>query len=66
MYYRYHDEDVPDNMNVHGIFDTDVGSEVYESKQAYRHSLQMKAGMSFSGFGFQVCLHVVVVFFTEF
>ncbi|XP_035687282.1 uncharacterized protein LOC118423290 [Branchiostoma floridae] len=52
----YHDEDVPDNMNVHGIFDTDVGSEVYESKQAYRHSLQMKAGMSFSGFGFQAAV----------
>ncbi|XP_078589031.1 uncharacterized protein LOC144869531 isoform X2 [Branchiostoma floridae x Branchiostoma japonicum] len=49
----YHDEDVPDNMNVHGIFDTDVSSYVFESREAYRHSLQMKAGMSFSGFGFQ-------------
>ncbi|XP_066268834.1 uncharacterized protein [Branchiostoma lanceolatum] len=52
----YHDEDVPDNMNVHGIFDTDVSSKVFESKQSYRHSLQMKAGMSFSGFGFQAAV----------
>ncbi|XP_035685646.1 uncharacterized protein LOC118422234 [Branchiostoma floridae] len=52
----YHDEDVPDTMNVHGIFDTEVTSYVFESRQAYRHSLQMKAGMSFSGFGFQAAV----------
>ncbi|XP_066263560.1 uncharacterized protein [Branchiostoma lanceolatum] len=52
----YHDEDVPDNMNVHGIFDTEVASYVFESQSAYRHSLQMKAGMSFSGFGFQAAV----------
>ncbi|XP_035698852.1 uncharacterized protein LOC118431702 [Branchiostoma floridae] len=52
----YHDEDVPDTMNVHGIFDTEVASYVFESRQAYRHSLQMKAGMSFSGFGFQAAV----------
>ncbi|XP_066266192.1 uncharacterized protein [Branchiostoma lanceolatum] len=49
----YHGEDVPDTMNVQGVFDTDVASYVYESREAYRQSLQMKAGMSFSGFGFQ-------------
>ncbi|CAH1247892.1 Hypp8049 [Branchiostoma lanceolatum] len=49
----YHDEDVPDNMNVHGIFDTKVTSSVFESKESYRQSLQQKAGVSFSGFGFQ-------------
>ncbi|XP_078619227.1 uncharacterized protein LOC144886466 [Branchiostoma floridae x Branchiostoma japonicum] len=52
----YHDEDVPDTMNVHGIFDTDVSSLVFESREAYRHSLQLKAGMSFSGFGFQAAV----------
>ncbi|CAH1233427.1 Hypp738 [Branchiostoma lanceolatum] len=52
----YHDEDVPDNMNVHGIFDTEVASYVFESRASYRHSLQMKAGMSFSGFGFQAAV----------
>ncbi|XP_035685611.1 uncharacterized protein LOC118422203 [Branchiostoma floridae] len=52
----YRNEDVPDTMNVHGIFDTDVGSYVFESRQAYRHSLQMKAGVSFSGFGFQAAV----------
>ncbi|XP_019621860.1 PREDICTED: uncharacterized protein LOC109468069 [Branchiostoma belcheri] len=30
----YHDEDVPDTMNVHGIFDTEVSSYVFESRQA--------------------------------
>ncbi|KAI8489136.1 hypothetical protein Bbelb_331210 [Branchiostoma belcheri] len=52
----YHDEDVPDTMNVHGIFDTEVSSYVFESRESYRHSLQMKAGMSFSGFGFQTAV----------
>ncbi|XP_078665847.1 uncharacterized protein LOC144908185 [Branchiostoma floridae x Branchiostoma belcheri] len=52
----YHDEDVPDTMNVHGIFDTEVSSYVFESRESYRHSLQMKAGMSFSGWGFQAAV----------
>ncbi|XP_078665895.1 uncharacterized protein LOC144908233 [Branchiostoma floridae x Branchiostoma belcheri] len=52
----YHDEDVPDTMNVHGIFDTEVSSYVYESRESYRHSLQAKAGMSFSGWGFQAAV----------
>ncbi|CAH1226468.1 Hypp105 [Branchiostoma lanceolatum] len=52
----YHDEDVPDNMNVHGIFDTEVSSYVFESRAAYRSSLQMKAGMSLSGWGFQAAV----------
>ncbi|KAI8494112.1 hypothetical protein Bbelb_284590 [Branchiostoma belcheri] len=42
----YHDEDVPDTMNVHGIFDTEVSSYVFESRESYRQSLQAKAGMS--------------------
>ncbi|KAI8498306.1 hypothetical protein Bbelb_242500 [Branchiostoma belcheri] len=52
----YHDEDVPDTMNVHGIFDTEVSSYVFESRESYRHSLQIKAGMSFSGWGFQAAV----------
>ncbi|XP_035687268.1 uncharacterized protein LOC118423284 isoform X1 [Branchiostoma floridae] len=52
----YQNEDVPDTMNVHGIYDTEVASYVFESRQSYRHSLQMKAGMSFSGFGFQAAV----------
>eukprot|EP00058_Branchiostoma_floridae_P011904 XP_002597392.1 hypothetical protein BRAFLDRAFT_69323 [Branchiostoma floridae] len=50
---KYHKEEVPDQMNVHGIYDTVVSSQVFESRSSYRHSLQMKAGVSFSGFGFQ-------------
>ncbi|KAI8514064.1 hypothetical protein Bbelb_083880, partial [Branchiostoma belcheri] len=49
----YHNQDVPDNMNVHGIYDTEVTSYVFDSREAYRHSLQQKAGVSFSGWGFQ-------------
>ncbi|XP_019641419.1 PREDICTED: uncharacterized protein LOC109482960 [Branchiostoma belcheri] len=50
---KYHGEDVPDTMSVHGIYDTEVTSYVFESREAYRNSLQQKAGVSFSGWGFQ-------------
>ncbi|XP_078602427.1 uncharacterized protein LOC144876722 isoform X1 [Branchiostoma floridae x Branchiostoma japonicum] len=55
----YHDEDVPDNMNVHGIFDTEVASFVFESRESYRHYIQMKAGMSFSSFVFKAAVDTV-------
>ncbi|XP_078589276.1 uncharacterized protein LOC144869684 [Branchiostoma floridae x Branchiostoma japonicum] len=52
----YQGEDVPDNMNVHGIYDTEITSNVFNSKDSYRHSLQQEAGVSFSGFGFQAAV----------
>ncbi|XP_078602422.1 uncharacterized protein LOC144876720 isoform X2 [Branchiostoma floridae x Branchiostoma japonicum] len=55
----YHDEDVPDNMNVHGIFDTEVGSYVFESRSSYRHYIQSKAGMSFSSFALKTAVDTV-------
>eukprot|EP00058_Branchiostoma_floridae_P001127 XP_002586615.1 hypothetical protein BRAFLDRAFT_106125 [Branchiostoma floridae] len=42
----YRNEDVPDTMNVHGIFDTDVGSYVFESRQAAVESAYGKESSS--------------------
>ncbi|XP_019618562.1 PREDICTED: uncharacterized protein LOC109465632 [Branchiostoma belcheri] len=42
----YHDEDVPDTMNVHGIFDTEVSSYVFESRQTAVESAYGKSTSS--------------------
>eukprot|EP00058_Branchiostoma_floridae_P001424 XP_002586912.1 hypothetical protein BRAFLDRAFT_105134 [Branchiostoma floridae] len=54
---KYHGEEIPDNMNVHGIYDTDTKSETFNSRQSYRQSLQQKAGVSASGWGFQASVN---------
>eukprot|EP00058_Branchiostoma_floridae_P002515 XP_002588003.1 hypothetical protein BRAFLDRAFT_125400 [Branchiostoma floridae] len=50
---KYHGEEVPDQMNVHGVYDSDVSSRVFEGRESFRQFLQQKAGVSFSGWGFQ-------------
>ncbi|XP_078584975.1 uncharacterized protein LOC144867080 [Branchiostoma floridae x Branchiostoma japonicum] len=50
---KYHGQEVPDQMNVHGIYDSDVSSRVFEGRESFRQFLQQKAGASFSAMGFQ-------------
>eukprot|EP00058_Branchiostoma_floridae_P001425 XP_002586913.1 hypothetical protein BRAFLDRAFT_105135 [Branchiostoma floridae] len=54
---KYHKEELPDNMNVQGVYDTKTTSLVFESRQSYRQSLQQKAGVSASGWGFQASVN---------
>lgn len=44
--------DVPDTMNVHGIYDTSASLVTYESREEYQRHLQEQAGVSGSYFGF--------------
>ncbi|XP_078358108.1 uncharacterized protein LOC144642883 isoform X1 [Oculina patagonica] len=44
--------DVPDTMNVHGIYDTSASMATFESRTQYQQHLQTEAGMSGSYFGF--------------
>ena len=44
--------DVPDTMNVHGIYDTSASIMTYESREEYQKHLQEEAGISGSYFGF--------------
>ncbi len=49
---RYDDYDVPDTMNVHGIYDTKAGMVTFESRSEFQSHLQQEAGVSGSYFGF--------------
>ena len=49
---RYDDYDVPDTMNVHGIYDTKAGMMTFESRSEFQTFLQQEAGVSGSYFGF--------------
>ncbi|KAL9983627.1 hypothetical protein ACROYT_G005826 [Oculina patagonica] len=44
--------DVPDTMNVHGIYDTSASLMTFESREEYKKMLQQEAGVSGSYFGF--------------
>jgi len=48
----YDDFDVPDTMNVHGVYDTSATMLTYYSREEYQQSLQQQAGVSGSIFGF--------------
>ena len=49
---RYDDFDVPDTMNVHGIYDTSATMHTFESRAEFQLYLQKEAGVSGSYFGF--------------
>lgn len=49
---RYDDYDVPDTMNVHGIYDTKATMLTFESRSEFQSHLQQEAGISGSFFGF--------------
>ena len=49
---RYDDFDVPDTMNVHGIYDTSATMHTFESRAEFQTYLQQEAGVSGSYFGF--------------
>ena len=49
---RYDGLDVPDTMNVHGIYDTSASLVTYESREEYQKYIQQQAGVSGSYFGF--------------
>ena len=44
--------DVPDTMNVHGVYDTSAYMLTFESRSEYRRYIQQEAGVSGSIFGF--------------
>ncbi|KAJ7388044.1 hypothetical protein OS493_040208 [Desmophyllum pertusum] len=48
----YDGVDVPDTMNVHGIYDTSASLMTFESREEYQKQLQREAGVSGSFFGF--------------
>ncbi|XP_078348817.1 uncharacterized protein LOC144633816 isoform X1 [Oculina patagonica] len=48
----YDNFDVPDTMNVHGIYDTSASMATFESRTQYQQHLQIEAGVSGSLFGF--------------
>ena len=50
--FRYDDFDVPDTMNVHGVYDTSAAMQTFYSREEYQQSLQQQAGMAGSAFGF--------------
>ena len=52
MSFRYDDYDVPDTMNVHGIYDTKASMVTFESRSEFQKYLQEEAGVSGSYFGF--------------
>ena len=49
---RYDGLDVPDTMNVFGIYDTSASLVTYESREEYQKYIQQQAGVSGSYFGF--------------
>ena len=49
---RYDDYDVPDTMNVHGIYDTKASMMTFESRSEFQTHQQQEAGVSGSYFGF--------------
>lgn len=44
--------DVPDTMNVHGIYDTSASMYTFKGSEEYTTFLQQEAGVSGSVFGF--------------
>ena len=50
--FSYDNLDVPDTMNVHGIYDTSAFMMTFESRTQYQQYLQREAGVSGSVFGF--------------
>ena len=52
LHFRYDGADVPDTMNVHGVYDTSTSMYSFFSRQEYQKFLQRQAGMSGSHFGF--------------
>lgn len=48
----YDNDDVPDTMNVHGIYDTTAHMTVFTSRSEYQKYLQKEAGVSGSVLGF--------------
>ena len=48
----YDDLDVPDTMNVHGIYETSAFTLTFENRAEYQTYLQHQAGVSGSIFGF--------------
>ena len=52
LIFRYDGDDVPDTMNVHGVYDTSTSMHSFYSRQEYQKFLQRQAGMSGSLFGF--------------
>ena len=50
--YRYDDFDVPDTMNVHGVYDTSPSMQTFYSRTEYQTFVQQQAGMAGSAFGF--------------
>ncbi|KAL9985287.1 hypothetical protein ACROYT_G007668 [Oculina patagonica] len=48
----YDDLDVPDTMNVHGVYDTSATMQSFYSRTEYQTFLQRQAGMAGSAFGF--------------
>ncbi len=48
----YDDFQVPDTMNVHGIYETSSVMQVFSSRREYQSHLQTEAGVSGSVFGF--------------
>ena len=49
---RYDNFDVPDTMNVHGVYDTSATMKTFYSRKEYQTFLQQQAGMAGSAFGF--------------
>ncbi|XP_031555977.1 uncharacterized protein LOC116292765 [Actinia tenebrosa] len=48
----YENFQVPDTMNVHGIYDTTASMSVFTSRSEYQKYLQRESGVSGSSFGF--------------
>ena len=52
FFFRYDGDDVPDTMNVHGVYDTSTTMQSFYKREEYQKWLQQEAGMSGSAFGF--------------
>lgn len=52
LHFSYDDFDVPDTMNVHGVYDTSATMQTFYSREEYQQSLQQQSGISGSIFGF--------------
>ena len=52
LLYRYDDFDVPNTMNVHGVYDTSATMQTFYSRTEYQKFLQEQSGMAGSAFGF--------------
>ena len=52
MFCSYDDFDVPDTMNVHGIYDVLASMYTFQGSEEYTTFLQQEAGVSGSVFGF--------------